>query len=50
MKLSKQAKARLKRMSASEKKAIKKAADLLADCECITNQRYSAIARTLKAC
>jgi hypothetical protein len=47
MKLSKAAKARLKRMSMTEKKAVKKAADLLADTEIITNQRYAAIARTL---
>jgi len=46
MKLSKQCKARIKRMSASEKKQLVKAANFLADTECISNGRYAAIART----
>jgi len=50
MKLSKQAKARLKRMSSSEKKAVLKASMLLADCEIITSQRYTAIHRTIGRC
>jgi len=45
MKLSKAAKARLKRMSANDKKAVIKAALLLADCEVISNARYLAIHR-----
>lgn len=49
MKLSKAAKARLKRMSMTEKSQIKKAAGLLADAEVITHDRYMAIARTLKS-
>jgi len=46
MKLSKSAKARIKRMSASERKACVKAAFMLADCEMITAGRAQAIART----
>ena len=46
MKLSKMAKARIKRMSASEKKSLVKASALLADCEIISSGRYVAIART----
>jgi len=46
MKLSKQAKARIKRMSASEKKQLVKAASLLADEECISHKRWLAISRT----
>lgn len=46
MKLSKAAKARIKRMSAAEKKAIYKAATLLADNEIITHQRWVAVSRT----
>jgi len=49
MKLSKSAKARIKRMSASEKKAIHKAATLLADNDCISHARWAAISRTLTA-
>jgi hypothetical protein len=49
MKLSKAAKARLKRMSMKEKSAVVKAAVLLADCECISNARYMAIHRTLRS-
>ncbi len=45
VKSSKASKARLKRLSASEKKAVIKAAILLADNECITEQRFRAIAR-----
>jgi hypothetical protein len=48
MKLSKAAKARIKRMNATERKAIMKAAVLLADNDCITAGRAAAIARTLK--
>lgn len=48
-KASKAAKARLKRMSMTEKKAVHKAAALLADCELITNARYMAIMRACKA-
>lgn len=50
MKLSKEAKSRIKRMSAADRKALAKAALLLADCEIITRGRYDAIARTLKSC
>lgn len=50
MKLSKQAKKRFKRMSASERKAVLKAAELLADTEAISSGRYEAIRRTLKSC
>jgi ABC-type cobalamin/Fe3+-siderophores transport system ATPase subunit len=50
MKLSKSAKARLKRMSSGERKAVIKAAALLADCEIISNQRFAAIHRTTKSC
>tara|TARA_Y100000401_G_scaffold115523_2_gene119426 strand:- start:294 stop:458 length:165 start_codon:yes stop_codon:yes gene_type:complete len=50
MKLSKTAKMRIKRMSATEMKAVAKAAKLLADTECITPQRAATIMRTLKQC
>ena len=50
MKLSKAAKNRIKRMSASEKKALLKAAVLLADTEIITDGRYRAIHRMCKSC
>ncbi len=46
MKLSKSAKARIKRMSKSERSACIKAANLLADAEMITPQRAAAILRT----
>ena len=46
MKLSKEAKARLKRMSSADKKACIKAAFCLADSGMITAQRAAAIART----
>jgi len=49
MKLSKSAKARIKRMSASERKACVKAAFMLADAEMITPARAHAIARTCSA-
>ena len=48
-KASKAAKARLKRMSMTDKAKIKKAAAMLADCELITSARYSAILRACKA-
>lgn len=47
MKLSKAAKARIKRMSAGEKKDALKAAALLADCMIITDDKFAAIKRTL---
>ena len=47
MKLSKAAKARLKRMSIADKKKVRAAAALLADCEVITAERYYAVSRTL---
>jgi hypothetical protein len=46
MKMSKAAKARIKRMSSADRKALVKAAMLLADNDCITASRYSAIHRT----
>lgn len=45
MKLSKGAKARIKRMSMTEKAQLKKAANLLADAEAITHDRYMAVMR-----
>jgi len=48
MKLSKAAKARIKRMSAAEKKSMAKAAVLLADAEMITSARCETILRTLQ--
>lgn len=45
MKLSKNCKARIKRMSMAEKKKLKASARFLADEECISNGRYMAIAR-----
>jgi hypothetical protein len=45
MKLSKGAKARIQRMSQAERKAIVKAAQMLADCEVITAERAKTIAR-----
>ena len=47
MKLSKSAKARLRRMTNAEKKAVEKAAILLADAEMITSMRCATILRTL---
>lgn len=49
MKLSKNAKARIKRMSATERKSMAKAAVLLADAEMITSARCAAILRTLRS-
>jgi len=49
VKLGKGAKQRIKRMTVSERKAVAKAAMLLADCEAITPQRYEAIIRTLRS-
>lgn len=48
MKLSKAAKKRFKRLNMGERKAVAKAALLLADAEAITPGRYDAIIRTLK--
>jgi hypothetical protein len=48
MKLSKSAKARIKRMSSADRKALIKASNLLADCDCITAERAVAIARTAR--
>jgi len=45
VKCSKAAKARIKRMSAAERKAVDKAAKLLADTECISYGRYLSISR-----
>jgi len=50
VKLSKNAKARIKRMSASERKALQKAACLLADNDVISSGRYSAVMRLNKSC
>ena len=49
VKVSKQGKARIKRMTASERKALIKAAAMLADCECITPKRFDAIVRTARS-
>jgi len=49
MKLSKAAKARIKRMSAADRKALVKAANMLADSDCITADRAAAIARTVRS-
>ena len=45
MKLSKNAKARIKRMGSAEKKKLKSSARFLADEDCISNASYMAIAR-----
>lgn len=50
MKLSKGAKKRFKRLSMTERKQVLKAAEMLADIEAITADRYEAIRRTLKSC
>ena len=50
MKLSKSAKARIKRMSSADRKKLAAAAKLLADCEVITGARYGAVHRILKSC
>jgi hypothetical protein len=47
VKVSKAAKARIKRMSVAEKKSLVKAANLLADNDCISDKRFVAIARTV---
>ena len=47
LKLSKAAKARIKRMTGAEKKALIKACALLADADCISDARFTAIRRTL---
>jgi len=49
MKLSKAAKARIKMMSASERKKLLQAAELLAMNNCISYKRYEAIHRTLNS-
>ena len=46
MKLSKSAKARIKRMSAADKKKLAAAARFLADYDCITAERAVAVMRT----
>lgn len=48
MKISKGAKARLKLMSASDRKAVEKAARVLAEAECISSKRAFAIIRWSK--
>jgi len=50
VKLSKMAKQRIKRMSASERKQLVKAAVMLADNEIITHDRYMAMMRVCKSC
>jgi hypothetical protein len=50
MKLSKLSKARIKRMSSTERKQMVKAAQLLADNEVITHDRYMAMMRVCKSC
>lgn len=49
MKLSKSAKARIKRMSSADRKALVKSANFLADVDCITAERASAIARACRS-
>ena len=49
-KLSKSAKARIKRMSSVERKALFKAATMLADNEVITHQRWAAVSRAISSC
>jgi len=49
MKLSKGSKQRIKRLSMADKKALKKAATMLADVEAITNDRYVAICRAINS-
>jgi len=50
VKLSKAAKARVKRMSSSDRKALLKAALMLADNDIISSGRYSALDRLNKSC
>ena len=49
MKLSKDAKARIKRMSNAERKAVHKAATLLADNDIITHDRWMAVSRIISS-
>ena len=49
MKLSKAAKARIKRMNQADKKKLLSSAALLADCEVISAQRYTAVHRACKS-
>ena len=49
MKLSKNAKARIKMMNNAEKKALAKSAKLLFENSCITEDRAKAIFRTLES-
>jgi hypothetical protein len=49
VKLSKAAKARIKRMNQADKKKLLAAAAMLADCEVISAQRYAAVHRGCKA-
>ena len=49
-KLSKASKARIKRMTVAERKALLKAAAMLADVDAITQGRYMAIRRAIKSC
>ena len=50
VKVSKAGKARMKRMSVADRKAILKAAMLLADSDLITSKRFEAIHRINKSC
>jgi len=50
MKLSKGAKARIKRMSMADRKKLAAAARFLADYDCITAGRAGAVLRTVKSC
>lgn len=49
MKLSKSAKARVKRLTAAKQKELLKATAMLADYEIITNERYLAVKRALRS-
>jgi len=49
MKVSKAAKARIKRMNQAERKQLLKAATLLADNDLITDSKWSAISRSLRS-
>lgn len=48
MKLSKAAKARVKRLTPAERKAVAKACILLADCELITSAKCNTIIRSMQ--
>ncbi len=50
VKVSKAGKARLKRLSMAERKAVQKASMLLADTELMSDKRFDAIMRALKSC